>query len=112
MYMEDKRKHFLEKCQDVVEKVKIDTWNIEEAANRLVSLLLIDDDLLKYPEIQGIFGTLHEAEIPREASHAQPIGTWSKEAADRIKEEEWGRVVAAIEHAQRIISPSHPALST
>ena len=52
--------------------------------------------------IQGIFETLHEAEILREDSYAQKIGSWDKDMADRIKSEEWERVVAAIEYAEQV----------
>ncbi len=101
--MEDKRTLFLAECRNAIEGVKSNEWNIEEAAYHLVSLLLQDEKLREYPEIQGIFGYLHEAEIPREVSYALPIGSWDQKAADRIKEQEWAQVVAAVEYAEQIM---------
>lgn len=106
--MVDKRASFLAACIDAIEKVKTDDWGIEEAADHLVSLLMLDDTLLAYPEVKDILGALGATAIPREVSYAQPIGTWNAEAADQIKTQEWAQVVAAIEDAEGDHQPITP----
>lgn len=100
--MEDKRKQFLAECRKAIDNVKQEVLSIEEAASHLVSLILRDNGLLKYPEIENIFSYLSDADIPREVSHALPIGSWNEKAADRMKEQEWAHVVAAVQYAERI----------
>ncbi len=99
--MELIRSQFLKTCRQAIQKVHTQEWSVEEAAYGLISFLFVHDELRKLPEIDTIFDVLGPAEIPRESSHGQSIGSWNAERADSIKEAEWQEVVRAVERAEQ-----------
>ncbi len=102
--MQDERKRFLAQCRKMMQEVEEGKASVESAAYALIGAIIASEGLLAYPEIDSLFGVLAEADLPRETSYAQPIGHWREDVADRLKDEEWARVVEAIQRAEQICS--------
>lgn len=92
----------LDACNAWIRDVETDEQLIESAAYNLVGMMLQNELWRVDPRLNELFSLLAEAELARETSYAQPIGHWRQDVADRLKREEWARVVAEVRRLEGV----------
>lgn len=92
----------LNACNTWIRDVETDEQLIESAAYHLVGMMLQNELWRIDPRLEELFSLLGDAELARETSYAQPIGYWRQDVADRLKREEWARVVAEVRRLEAL----------
>lgn len=92
----------LDACNAWIRDVETDEQLIESAAYNLVGMMLQNELWRVDPRLNELFSLLAEAELARETSYAQPIGHWRQDVADRLKCEEWARIVAEVRRLEAL----------
>lgn len=99
---DEQRNLFVRYCSRLVELKEEGKLYEEEAAYKMVGGIQFDN-LTNSPECDAIFDVAGTTELPRTTSYAQPIGKWDEKTADKIKQEEWKKLVTAVENAQSLL---------
>lgn len=94
--------NLLDACNAWIRDVEADEQLIETAAYHLVGMMLQNELWRIDPRLEELFSYLAEAELARETSYAQPIGHWQQDVADRLKREEWARVIAEVRRLEEV----------
>lgn len=93
-------KLFINYCIRLIELKEKGVLSEEEAAYKMVGAMQFEN-LANSPECDAIFDIAGTTEISRATSYAQPMGQWDEKTANKVKQEEWKELVAAVENAKK-----------
>jgi len=92
----NRKRLFIAYVKEIVAMGNSNTWKLETCGYEIMRCIWFDD-LTQDKELESIFDIACELEKNQEISYAQPIVSWNADTADKIKKEEWNRLLNVLQ---------------